>query len=72
MPQAPTIGSLCIGGDWAIAHGDFETLGYVARQLSTYVPEPLHCRLVDLAAACNHDAQRANQLWDEVKSQLFR
>jgi hypothetical protein len=47
-----TIGKLCVGGDWACAHGDFADLRYVAQQLEDFVPEPTHCELAEIAAAC--------------------
>ncbi len=60
---ARAIGRLSIGGDWACAHGDIETLSYVARELSEYLPEPLHCELVALAELCLADALRASAEW---------
>ena len=65
-----TIGKLCVGGDWASAHGDFAGLRYVARQLADYAPEPIHGELVELAAACTTDPDRAALLWSRVKSQV--
>ena len=67
-----TIGMLCVGGDWACAHGDFSGLRDVARQLEAFMPEPLHCWLDELAAACSVDPPRAAALWDRVKSSLYR
>lgn len=67
-----TIGKLCVGGDWASAHGDFSGLRNVAQQLAGYAPEPLHCALTELAAACCADPERAALLWNELKTQLYR
>ena len=67
-----TIGKLCIGGDWACAHGDFSGLRYVAQQLADYAPEPTHCELQELAGACSSDPDRAAALWERLKSRLFR
>lgn len=67
-----TIGKLCVCGDWACAHGDFSGLQQVARALAAYAPEPVHCDLVELAAACNADPDRAAALWERLKNQLYR
>lgn len=79
MPTPPTskvvrqtIGKLCVGGDWACAHGDFSGLRHVAQQLASYAPEPIHCELTELAAACATDPDHAVQLWDRLKNQLYR
>jgi len=34
------IGKLCVGGDWACSHGDFEALGDIAVQLADFAREP--------------------------------
>jgi hypothetical protein len=67
-----TIGKLCVGGDWACAHGDFAGLRQVARELADHALEPIHCELVELASACNSDPDRAAALWQELKNQLYR
>jgi hypothetical protein len=67
-----TIGKLCVGGDWACAHGDFSGLRQVARELADYAPEPIHCELVELASACAADPDRAAALWQRLKNQLYR
>jgi hypothetical protein len=66
------IGKLCVGGDWACAHGDFGGLRYIAEQLADFAPEPIHCELAALASACATDPDRASALWDRLKNQLFR
>lgn len=66
------IGKLCLGGDWACAHGDFAGLRSVAQQLAEYVAEPIHCELVDLARACKSDPDRAAVLWNGLKERLYR
>lgn len=72
-PQTSSaIGKLCVGGDWACAHGDLGGLRYVARQLADYVPEPMHCELDALATACAADPDRAIALWARLKSRLYR
>ena len=80
MPMTPmsctpeiseTIGKLCVGGDWACAHGDFAGLRHVAQQLADYAPEPIHCELARLAAACISEPRRAAALWDRLKNQLY-
>jgi hypothetical protein len=67
-----TIGQLCVGGDWACAHGDLEALAHVARRLAECTTEPLHCELVELASLCQSDPDRATMVWTELKPQLFR
>ena len=66
-PSAHAIGVLCVGGDWACAHGDIEALGDVARRLAGYAHEPLHCELVALADACRGDPDRATSMWVRLK-----
>lgn len=61
------IGELCVGGDWACAHGDFAALRDVSLQLAVQTAEPLHCALIELAAACYCDPDRAVQLWNHLK-----
>jgi hypothetical protein len=67
-----TIGKLCVGGDWACAHGDFSGLRHVALQLADYAPEPIHCELAALATACSADPERAASIWDRLKPRLYR
>jgi hypothetical protein len=66
------IGKLCVGGDWACAHGDLGGLRDIARQLEDYVSEPLHCELEALVAACAADPDRAVSLWDALKDRIYR
>lgn len=66
------VGKLCVGGDWACAHGDFAGLRCVALDLCDYAPEPLHCELVAIAAACASEPERAAALWNRVKNRLYR
>ncbi|HUJ59020.1 MAG TPA: hypothetical protein VLX92_11020 [Kofleriaceae bacterium] len=70
--RAHAIGELAIGGDWACAHGDFGTLAYLARRLSTYVAEPLHCQLAALAELCRSDPGRAVEQWSHVRDLLYQ
>ncbi len=69
---ARDIGKLCVGGDWACAHGDFAGLRDVVQQLSAYTPEPTHCALVELADACIAEPARAAELWEALKERIFR
>ena len=69
--KAHLIGELCVGGDWACAHGDFSALRDIARRLSAYVDEPMHCAWVELADTCLDDLGRASQLWVELKETIF-
>lgn len=67
-----TIGQLCVGGDWACAHGDLAALRHVARSLAGRVPEPIRRELHELAAACLREPERAGALWARVKAELPR
>jgi len=69
---AQSIGKLCVGGDWACAHGDYAALRDIALRLSALAPEPMHCTLLELADACFVDSDRASQLWSTCKDALFR
>ena len=70
--NAQSIGKLCVGGDWACAHGDYAALRDIALRLSALAPEPMHCTLLELADACFVDSDRASQLWSTCKDALFR
>ena len=65
------IGKLCVGGDWACAHGDLEALGNIAVQLADYTYEPLHYQLVALSALCHSDPDRVSAAWIRLKSQVL-
>jgi hypothetical protein len=69
-PRPRIIGELCVGGDWACAHGDFGALRYVAEQLRELERGPLHCELEAIAAACRAEPDRATQLWVEIRDRL--
>ncbi|MBL9012523.1 MAG: hypothetical protein JNL83_00010 [Myxococcales bacterium] len=66
------IGRLCLAGDHACAAGDLAALREIAHELADFTPEPLHCELARLAAACAADPARAIATWDEVKACLYR
>ncbi len=65
------IGRLCVGGDWACANGDLGGLRWVAQQLASYVPEPLHCELAALSECCASDPDRAVELWNRLKNRVY-
>ena len=69
---ARSVGELCIGGDWAWAHGDFGALRYIAQQLAIGFGEPIHCDLTKLADLCLCDLDAAGTLWAQLKDQLYR
>lgn len=69
-PTAHAIGVLCLGGDWACAHGDLSGLHDVARQLAAHVGEPLHCEVMALADLCQGDGDRAGALWATLRDRL--
>lgn len=66
------IGELCVGGDWACAHGDLEALHYVAQNLADCAPKSLHDELIALAKACYRDPDRAVKAWCQVKKKIQR
>jgi hypothetical protein len=72
-PQATAraIGKLCVGGDWACAHGDLSALRYVAQCLAVHAREPLHCELLSLAEACSSDPDHAVERWTVLKNELL-
>lgn len=67
-----TIGKLCASGDEACARGDYDALRALALQLEAYAPEPCHCALGELVAACISEPTRVTLLWDRVKDGLYR
>jgi hypothetical protein len=69
---AHAIGKLCVGGDWACAHGDIEALGYISGWLEEYAREPLQCELVELADMCRSDSDSAVSTWLRLKTQVLR
>ena len=71
-PRARMVGKLCLGGDWACAHGDLEALGDIAERLVACSPEPLHCELIELSALCRRDPERATAAWVQLKNRVLR
>jgi hypothetical protein len=63
------ISALCVGGEWAMAHGDFAGLRDVARRLEPYVPEVLD-ELHELETACRHDIDHAGEIWVHVERRI--
>jgi len=72
QPVSHEVGRLCIGGDWACAHGDLEALRHVAQCLAAFAHEPMHCELFELAEACTYAPDHAVDLWVRIKGQLLR
>ena len=70
-PSPYRVGHLCVGADWACAHGDLAALRYVAQRLADEASEPLHGELLALADACYADPDHAVEAWTRVKDQLF-
>ncbi len=68
----PSVGQLCIGGDWACAHGDFETLQFVARSLAELAPERVRKEVADLAQRCVADPEHAAEAWVDLKARVAR
>jgi len=71
-PATRAVGTLCVGGDWACAHGDLEALGDVAARLVSYTPEPLHRELVALSGLCHTDPDQATAAWLQLKGRVLR
>lgn len=67
-----SIGELCVGGDWACAHGDVGALRNIAHELAVRVHEPLHCALVALAEACERAPDSAPHAWWELKARIWQ
>lgn len=65
-----SVGQLCIGGDWACAHGDFETLQFVARRIADLTPEPQRREIADLAHRCAADPEHAVEAWVDLKRRV--
>jgi hypothetical protein len=63
------ISALCLGGEWAMAHGDFAGLRDVARRLEQYVPEVLD-ELHELETACQKDIEHASEIWVHVERRI--
>ena len=66
------IGRLCLAGDHACSAGDLLALHEIAQELADFTPEPVHCELTRLAAACRSDPAGAIAAWDAVKASLYR
>ena len=63
------ISALCLGGEWACAHGDFAGLRDVARRLEPYAPEALD-ELHALETACQNDIDHASEIWVHVERRI--
>lgn len=70
-PEACTVGELCIAGDWAIAHGEVETLAFISQRLAETVAEPLHCELARLAELARCDPDQAAAEWGDLKVRVL-
>lgn len=68
--NAHRIGQLCVGGDWACAHGDIAALRFVARELAISARDPLHRDLLALAETCREDPDLAVEQWSQLKRRL--
>lgn len=68
--ENPSLGQLFIGGDWASAHGDFETLEYIARSIAELTPEPMRQRVTVLARRCAQDPEHAVDAWVALKDHV--
>ncbi|HET9988236.1 MAG TPA: hypothetical protein VFQ65_06945 [Kofleriaceae bacterium] len=68
-PDQHAIFTLCVGGEWACAHGDFAGLRDVARRLEDYVPE-IRSELRRLETACRDDIDHASAIWVQVERRI--
>lgn len=64
------IGELCIGGDWACAHGDLGALRYVAQCLADHTSGALHRDLIALSDACYDEPDLAAAAWVQLKDRV--
>lgn len=58
---------LYTAGHAARAIGDYGRLCRLARRYAVDAHEPLHCRLLELADACERDLPHAALLWDRIE-----
>lgn len=63
MDSSHSISTLCMGGEWACAHGDVAGLRDVVHRLEAFVPASVRAELRAVAEACRHDAEHASALW---------
>lgn len=70
-PEACSVGELCVAGDWAIAHGEVETLAFISQRLAEAVAEPLHCELAKLAELARCDPDQAAAEWGDLKARVL-
>ena len=71
MTTNQTIAVLCIGGDWACAHGDFAGLRDVARKLGAYLPAAIQPELTAVVEACRRDIDHASELWLRARNAVM-
>jgi len=71
MDTTHEISTLCVGGEWACAHGDVAGLREVVTRLAAVVPPPLRDELRAVAEACRHDAEHAAALWVEAERRVI-
>lgn len=60
-------GSLLVGGDWAIAHGDADGLRHVARELGNCLGGDVGGELRRISQLCHEDYPRAAARWADVR-----
>ncbi len=68
-----TIGELLTSADWACAHGDAETVAYLARQIAERIDEvdvTLHDQLIVIAERYVADEEGASEDWTAVRARL--
>jgi hypothetical protein len=70
-PQMRMIGKLCLGGDWACAHGDLAALSEIARRLVPCSPEPLRGEIAGLCVLCRDDPERATTVWLRLRNRVL-
>lgn len=63
-------GTLLIGGDWAIAHGDAGGLAHVAVELGMHCRGGLARELVELSRLCSSNFPQAAHRWPTLRARL--
>ncbi|MEJ7597941.1 MAG: hypothetical protein WKG01_08550 [Kofleriaceae bacterium] len=66
----PDPGTLLIGADWAIAHGDAGGLAYVAAELGMQFRGSIARELLELAHLCESNFERAANRWPILRARL--
>jgi hypothetical protein len=69
-PPAYSVGELLAAADWACAHGDVETVGYIARQLAEQFSGHLHDELLSISRSYPLGDAKAAKSWTDLRVRL--